>query len=237
MHNHEAKRFGYIENRINLLFDDVWFISNDELNSFKSKLSSEKGIYIPMPALDIDLFSKKAKSKSVLYVGDLSLKNNFESLVWFTNNVLPEIRQKSNDIEFTVVGKITQNDKEKITGEHISVLGYVDDINALYSNSCCFVCPIIFGAGVKVKTIDALSKGIIVVTNSKGIEGTKLEAGKHLVVCDDSKEMAEIIVDICNDNTKYESIRESGYSFVKENHSLINQANIINLAFEKLSNV
>lgn len=234
MQYNESSRFKYIEKRINNYFDEVWFISNDELNRFKPKLSPNKGVYVPMPALDVGGFVSKETNGSILYVGDLRLKNNLLSLEWFSENVFPKIKEKLQTIVMNVVGSINDNDRQKITSRGINVLGYVDDIESMYHNSSCFACPVAFGAGVKVKTIDALSKGMVVVTTTKGVEGTELKNGVHLFVCDDAQEMANIIVDISKNAEKYEAIKKAGYDFVKRYHSIENQTKIIELTFQQL---
>lgn len=235
MQNSEARRFEYIENRIDAFFDEVWFISKEEFDGFKHKLSCGKGMYLPMPAMDIGRFVKQKTDGTILYIGDLRLKNNLLSLEWFAKEVFALIKKQLPDIVMNVVGNINDFDKQKIIKDGINILGYVDDIELMYQNSSCFVCPVIYGAGVKVKTIDALSKGIIVVTTKKGAEGTELKNGEHLFVIDNPQEMANKIVDICKNIDKYENIKKAGYDFVKKNHSIEHQAELIESTFYKLS--
>lgn len=227
MQSLESHKFKYIEKRIDSFFNEVWFISSDELKMFSPMLTNNKGIYLPMPAIDIVPFYEKKGSKNILYVGDLHLKNNLLSLEWFIKNVFSIVHKNDRTIVLKVVGNIDESEKYRVLNEGVEILGYVDDIDILYKESACFVCPVIYGAGVKVKTIDALSKGIIVVTTKKGIEGTEIKSGVHLFACDSSNEMADLVVDITNNFEKYELVRRNGYLFVQQYHSIENQARII----------
>ena len=89
------------------------------------------------------------------------------------------------------------------------------------------VSPVLFGAGVKVKVIDALSYGQVVCSTSKTIEGTQLISGEHLIVEDDPNELAESCVQVLLDRKSYEKMSAKGLEFVKKYHSIHYQENIL----------
>ena len=53
----------------------------------------------------------------------------------------------------------------------IELLGFVDDIQPLFSSCAVFVCPIRSGSGVRVKLLEAFASGIPVVSTPLGAEG------------------------------------------------------------------
>ena len=233
----ESKKFKYIEKNINALFDDVWFVSNDEFLLFNSNLSKNKGRYMPLPAVDTIncLPNVHNKNNNILYVGDLGLKNNIISIKWFINNVFPNIKSNCPQAELTIIGRINSEDKKSIETEGVTFLGYVEDLEKYYRECSCFVSPVVCGAGVKVKTIDALSRGLIVVSTTKGIEGTLLKNNNHLIVEDDPILQAKIICDILNNREKYVKIASNGHSYISKNHSIEHQATIIQESFNYLN--
>ena len=113
-------------------------------------------------------------------------------------------------------------------------MGYVDDLNQEYRDVACVVCPVLYGAGVKVKVIDAMAMGQLVITTGKGVEGTELENGKHLLVSDDSDELLKICLDVLRNSEKYVSVAEKGFDFIKEYHSIENQAQIMRATIKEL---
>lgn len=76
----------------------------------------------------------------------------------------------------------------------------------------CMVAPLVLGAGIKVKIIEALSSGIPVLTNEIGIEGIHAETGRDYLLCRTPEEYAEAIQKAANG--KLDSIGENGRRFV-----------------------
>ena len=115
-----------------------------------------------------------------------------------------------------------------------TVKGYVNNLDQEYNETACVVCPVLFGAGVKVKTIDAIAMGQIVITNSKGIEGTELVDKKHLLVADKAEKLAEICAEVLLDREKYTTVSECGLEYVRYVHSIKHQASLIDEALNRL---
>ncbi len=232
----ESKRFKYIESKVDQYFDRVWFVSKDECEMFSKTFKTPlKGKYIPFPALQI--FEKPVigeKAHRMLYVGDLSIKHNFLSVEWFARNVLPAIKVRCPDAELMVVGRISAENAETLKCLGANVCGYVDDLDAAYNEAACIVAPVLFGAGVKVKIIDALARGQIVITTTKGVEGTDFLNGEHLIVEDDPGEMADISCKVLENRDAYVHIAQDGLEYVKHFHTIEHQAEIIDKEIELL---
>ena len=174
------------------------------------------------------------ESKTLLYVGDLTIVHNFLSMKWFVDEVFVKLKQDVPDAKLHVIGRINDRDKESLNADGVNVLGYVDDLNQEYRDVACVVCPVLYGAGVKVKVIDAMAMGQLVITTGKGVEGTELENGKHLLVSDDSDELLKICLDVLRNSEKYVSVAEKGFDFIKEYHSIENQAQIMRATIKEL---
>lgn len=225
----ESKRFKYIESKVDQYFDRVWYVSKDECKTFSSTFQTpSKGVYIPFPALCIvDKPVVGEKVHRMLYVGDLSIKHNYLSVEWFARDVLPTIKKKCPDAELMVVGRISDKNAATLRSLGANVCGYVDDLDAAYEGAACIVAPVLYGAGVKVKTIDALARGQIVITTTKGVEGTELKNGKHLIVEDHPDKLAAICCKVMENRKAYEYLTEDGLAYIKQVHTIEHQAAII----------
>ena len=229
----ESKKFKTLEKQVAKYFDYFWFVSKEECDTFSKymNITSEKALYIPFPMGKInDKIASGENRKQLLYVGDLSLENNISSLLWFVKNVFVELKKQFNDLQFVIIGKIKDETKQKFNFDGVEVLGYVPDIEKYYDESCFVASPVLFGAGVKVKIIDALSHGQIVVSTKKGIEGTELTES-DLIFSDDADVLVKKCSAVISDRDSYKYISENALNFVKENHSNANQAKLINKTF------
>ena len=84
----------------------------------------------------------------------------------------------------------------------------------------CMVAPLILGAGIKVKIIEAFFSGIPVLTNEIGIEGIHAENGKDFLFCKTPQDYADAIKLAVE--TGIESIGTSGKKYAIKNFNIKN---------------
>jgi glycosyltransferase involved in cell wall biosynthesis len=156
-----------------------------------------------------------------MMIGKMSYPANAEAAIWFASNVFPRVCNSVDDAQFYIVGKdptievlnLAQNNNNVI------VTGTVDDVSSYYKDATLIVIPLMHGGGVKVKLLEALGYGKLVVSTTKGIEGTYLRGDEHLLIADTDQNMANVCIDALNNISKYENIRRRGYEYVKNHHS------------------
>ena len=96
------------------------------------------------------------------------------------------------------------------------------------------VAPLILGAGIKVKILEALSAGVPVLTNSIGIEGIPVYSGIEYIHCESDEEYKSIISNIINDEDRLNKISLNAQKFMKENYNLSESINKYYNAIMKL---
>lgn len=111
----------------------------------------------------------KRKNKDIIFWGAMGRKENSDSAIWFIDNVMPKI--ESEGYRFVVVGSNPPTSLLNKECNNVKITGFVTDPKSYFSDSFCLVAPLVIGAGIKVKILEALSAGIPVITNEIGIEG------------------------------------------------------------------
>ncbi len=66
--------------------------------------------------------------------------------------------------------------------DNISIEGFVDDLDTVFSTSCAMVVPLLFGSGVKIKTLEALCRGLPVISTDFGVEGISVTSDVNCIV-------------------------------------------------------
>ena len=132
------------------------------------------------------------RNRDILFFGAMDRPENYLSAIWFIENVMPLLKD-FDGIRFVILGSNPPPALKKYTGDRIVVTGFVDSIKDYFENSLCFVAPLILGAGIKIKVLEALSSGILVLTNDIGIEGIHAENGKHYLRCETAEDYAGAI--------------------------------------------
>ena len=85
------------------------------------------------------------------------------------------------------------------TDERITVPGYVEDIEPLYQQAGVFIAPLRSGSGVRVKILEAMARGVPVVSTSIGADGLDVEDGVHLLIADSPTAFADAVGRILTD--------------------------------------
>ena len=236
LQNRESRLFARMEGRLPELFDCHLFVSCDEREQFASEHGlGDTAVYAPYAVDSVaDKVPMDAVPGRMLYAGDMSLDSNYRSMEWFVRKVLPNVRFDGGEPELRLVGRISEEHKRhlEVLDSRVRVLGYVDDLDSEYESACCFVAPILYGAGVKVKLIDAMARGQIVIANTKACEGTRAMNGENLLVADEPEAMAGLCSAVLNHREEYVSVAENGLEFIRRYHSKEAQAELFRREIE-----
>lgn len=129
---------------------------------------------------------------SILFTGNFSYTPNAEAVVYFAREVLPIIMQRYPGALFYAVGPHSPPELGDIPG--VVATGFVDDIREYYQRCSVFVCPLLGGAGIKNKVLEAMSCGIPIVTTRLGMDGIEGTAvNEHYFSAESIDEFADRI--------------------------------------------
>jgi O-antigen biosynthesis protein len=132
---------------------------------------------------------------------------NAAALRWFTEEVLPYVVARVPWARLIVVGASPPENVRDLAGPHVEFMGYVDDLREIYERSLLAIAPLTFGAGVKIKTIEAMQYGVPVVATSIGAEGLGEAAHRALEIADDPLEFGAAVVRLLIDEQTWNSRR------------------------------
>lgn len=130
--------------------------------------------------------------EGLVFTGAMSYAPNREGLLWFVERVLPRVRERVPDALLRVTG---DPGAIQLAGyEGVEVLGHVDDVRPWIGGAAVAVVPTLSGGGTRLKLLEAMAMETAVVATSKGAEGLQVEHGRHLLLADDPRELAEATV-------------------------------------------
>jgi glycosyltransferase involved in cell wall biosynthesis len=81
----------------------------------------------------------------------------------------------------------------------VEAVGYVDDLDELFREAAVFVAPLIEGGGIKIKILEAMARGIPVVTTPIGAEGIARREDDLVVWAEDADAVAPAVVATAGD--------------------------------------
>jgi O-antigen biosynthesis protein len=137
---------------------------------------------------------------TMLFLGSFRHLPNQIALDWFAQNVLPKILAKCPQARLLVAG--SDPPAQQSYPESMEMLGFVDDIQPLFSKCAVFVCPIRSGSGVRVKLLEAFASGIPVVSTLVGAEGLARTSGELCLLSDDPDQFAAHVLELFNNPSR-----------------------------------
>jgi glycosyltransferase involved in cell wall biosynthesis len=139
--------------------------------------------------------ARPPKEPVVTFTGALFRSVNSESIRWFLDAVWPTVQACVPEAKLVIAGADPPEWLVLRRSATIVVTGYVEDLDAVYRDSSLFVAPLIAGAGVKFKVLDAMVSGLPVVATPIAAEGIVEDAGESCfaAITEDPGVMAERI--------------------------------------------
>jgi GT2 family glycosyltransferase len=159
------------------------------------------------------------KRKSIAFLGGFRHQPNVDAVKFFIQSVMPLIRQNLPGVKFVVYGSSPPEELEKMGRDDVIIEGYVESVEDVYNSCRVFVAPLLFGAGIKGKVVDALAHGIPQVLSPVAAEGTGVRDGLEVFIAEKPEEWVDKIVKLYNNQKLWENMSQSAQEYARLNFS------------------
>lgn len=188
-----------------------------------NKLGNNRPIEVIAAGFDtskINIDKRQLKRASLFHLGALDWLPNQEGLLWFINQCLPIIRENKPDIYFNIAGRNAPKWLEKKFGkEGIVYHGEVASSADFMNVHAVMVVPLLSGSGMRIKIIEGMAYGKVIVTTPVGTEGIPSTHRENILIADNEYSFAKEIEKVLNDATLFDTISENAHKFVNENYN------------------
>lgn len=214
-------------------FDRILVTSQEDKNALqelrhRGKIPDDHGEGdVPLEVLtngvDLEFFkpelSELREYRSIVLVGKLSYHANVTMVMHFVNEIMPMVWAKMPDVKVYIVGKDPPAKIRNLSRKlGIEVTGTVGDIRPYLHKATISVAPIVYGAGIQNKVLEAMASGVPVVATPQAISALKVRRNEDLLVAKDPRDFALAVVGLLNDPILQTRLSTSGRRYVEENH-------------------
>jgi glycosyltransferase involved in cell wall biosynthesis len=158
------------------------------------------------------------RPRSLLFAGMMSYAPNTHGVEWFLDRVFPDVRAALPDATFTVAGARPPRRILRRRDEGVHVTGFVPDMQTYFETSRATVVPVWAGGGTRVKILEAMAAGSVVVTTSLGCEGLHLRDGVDALVADTPREFARACIRVLSDAALADRLRRAAFERVRSTY-------------------
>ena len=146
----------------------------------------------------------------LVFVGNGRHQANLDGITWFLTHCWADLCRQLPGIHLHLVGDALPH-----TGDpHISTHGMVADVAPYYAQARVAIAPIWWGAGLRVKILEAWALRRPVVTTSIGYSGLE-HHGDAVAIADTAAQFVATIVRLCTQSTAAETLVTTGWTAVQ----------------------
>ena len=169
--------------------------------------------------------------EGLLFVGDFTHNPNTDAVLWFAEEVFPKILAQYPDMVLHIVGNKPPREVEDLARDRIIVHGFVleERLDELYNECRLAIAPLRYGAGMKGKVVEAMEKGVPIVTTDIGAEGLS-NSSNMLEIANEADEFAAAVCRLYDNAERISQMREAGYDYIEEHFSRESAWEILNRA-------
>jgi glycosyltransferase involved in cell wall biosynthesis len=184
------------------------------------KLGTNPRIKVIPNGVDVQAFGENSlpdsQNHTLLYVGSMDYHANIDAVLFFADEIWPEIHQRHPQLRFVIVGSNPVAPVRKLTERPgIEVTGSVDDLFPYYRQALASVVPLRIGGGTRLKILEAMAAGVPVISTSVGAEGLPVRHSSDILIADSPLATVEATTALVADFDLRCQLIEAGRKFVR----------------------
>ncbi len=200
--------------------DAVGVVSAKDAEMIRKFVWGDKISIIPN-GVDTEFFKieRAPEPYSLISVGSLDWRPNVDGIIWFLENVWPQIVKEQPKAQFCIVGRNPRKELYKYVRDRVTIAGSVADIRQYVKRATVFVVPLFAGGGTRLKVLEAMAMKIPVVSTLKGAEGIDCENNKNILIANDAPAFSRKILSLFEKPEFAERISSAAFELVTRKYS------------------
>lgn len=182
-------------------WDASVLVSNDEADLFRRLVPRAAARVSGISnGVDSEYFSPQhdylnpypAATPVLVFTGAMDYWANVDAVVWFAQNVFPQVRAHIKEARFYIVGSRPATEVQALGQlDGVTVTGSVPDVRPYVHHAVAAVAPLRIARGIQNKVLEALSMARPVIATTAAAEGLKSRPKDAMWVADDAQDYAQ----------------------------------------------
>ena len=130
--------------------------------------------------------------------------------------VFPRVLERVPDARLDIVGNEPEEDIRALEGGAVSVHGSVPDVTPYLDRAAVVVAPIRLGGSMRMKVLEALAAGKVLVATARAAEGVDAVPGEHFVLADDEEALVEALAGLLIEPERRRALGQRARAWAEE---------------------
>jgi glycosyltransferase involved in cell wall biosynthesis len=222
-----AKKLKKAEIRSLLEVDGIASITKKDEKRFK-----KLGVNIPMETIPYGINSADYKNHNplagnkVFHIGSMDWAPNQIGIKWLLEKIWKNVANQHKDAELNLAGRGMPAWLKTDKTQHINSIGEVESAIDFINSNHIMVVPLLTGSGMRIKIIEGMVLGKLVITTAIGASGINYTDKKNIVIANTPKAFSNAINYYLDHPEEQLQIGAAARQLIKseyDNHVIISQ--------------
>ena len=200
-----------------------------------SRLEEISNLEVAPYGLDLSKIQPGANERWVGYhIGAMDWLPNRKAMEWFLNHAWPKVHKAVPRFEFYFAGREMPEEFSKLRLSGVHCMNEVPDAAEFIADKKILIVPLWSGGGIRVKILEAMAAGKVVVTTSTGIKGIEASPGVHYLRIQTPRDAANAIKWCLTHPEDAQKMADAARQLIAEKYERNKVMNTITASLEKL---
>jgi len=197
----------------------------ENISNIKCRISNLKHPIEVLPnGVDLEYFTPGTDARqpeTVVFSGKMSYHANITAALYLAHQVMPLVWARQPTVRLIIAGSQPSPAIRKLADTYparVQVTGYLPDLRAPLRQAGVAAAPLLYGAGIQNKVLEAMACGTPVVASPLAVSALRVQPGQDCLVASSPQTFAEAILTVLNDPTLCERMSAAGRRYVETHH-------------------
>jgi glycosyltransferase involved in cell wall biosynthesis len=217
-----ARQLRAFEKSVIPRYDEIWCISAQDMQWFENQNRNKLVKLVPFGIKSENISNKPIhyQCNNLFFLGSMDWYPNKEGIVWFLDNVWNTLLEKYPDLRFRIAGRNIPPHWKQLNYQGVEIVGEVASAADFLEENGVMVVPLWSGSGVRIKIIEAMAAGKVIITTTIGLEGIGAIHKKNVLLADTVNEFVDAVTFCLQQPAQCQAIAENARQFILENHTI-----------------
>jgi glycosyltransferase involved in cell wall biosynthesis len=165
-------------------------------------------------------YGAEREQATLVFTGKMSYHANVTMVRYLVQEIMPLVWQQRPEVKINIVGKDPPREVLSLAEQPgVAVTGTVPDIRPFLRRATIAVVPLVYGAGVQLKVLEAMACATPVVATSRAVLPLAFVPERDLLVGEDTTTFVGNVLKLLADVQQQRTIGEAGLAAVRRRYN------------------